>query len=222
MTWDHVFPESWYPDTTPAGIEKWKIPACVQCNNEYGKIEQDLLLRIGFCIDPQAPGTSGIVSKVLRSINPQYAKNEKDARHRAAKREQLIQQLRKGNDFPCTAVYPNLEEKWGRPPEQQNIVTFPVRSVQRLSEKIVRGIFYIEDGKFIESPYVIETFAIRDERALQANSVLDKFGQLYAREPGIVVYRALSQEDAMSSIFKIEIWQQFKMYASVYDQTALP
>jgi hypothetical protein len=149
-TWDHVFPESWYPDTTPAGIAKWKIPSCVQCNNEYGKIEQDLLLRIGLCLDWQTLETSGIAPKGLRSINPKYAKNERDAHYRAAKREQLLRQLRKGNDFPHDAIYPNLGEKWGRPSEQQIIVPIPASSVRRLGEKIVRGIFYI--GVFRPTP----------------------------------------------------------------------
>jgi hypothetical protein len=27
--WDHVFPISWYPDTTPPDLEKWKIPSCL-------------------------------------------------------------------------------------------------------------------------------------------------------------------------------------------------
>src|SRR5262249_38827983 len=174
------------------------------------------------CLDSQAFETSGIAPKGLRSINPKYAKNERDARYRAAKREQLIRQLRKGNDFPHDAIYPNLGEKGGRPSEQQIIVPIPASSVRRLGEKIVRGIFYIADRKFIVPPYTVEIFVIQDERELLANSALAQFGESYAREPGIVVYRAVSHEDAMSSVFKIEIWQQFKMYASVYDRTALP
>ena len=38
---DHVFPESWYPDSTPPNLEKWQIPSCIPCNSEYGKLEQD-------------------------------------------------------------------------------------------------------------------------------------------------------------------------------------
>ena len=217
VTDEHVFPKSWYPNTTPAGIEKWKIPACVQCNNDYSKIENDLLLRLGLCIDPKALGISGVVPKALRSINPQYAENERDARHRAAKRKQLLKQLRKGNDFPSDAIYPNLGEKWGRPLEEQVIVPFSASSLHQLGRKIVRGIFYVEDHKFIEPPYIIEIFVVHDARDLQAISALDKFGKVYAREPGIVVCRALAA-DAISSLFTIDIWQQVKMYASVYEQ----
>ena len=60
-TWDHVFPQAWYPDTTPAHLYKWQIPACLRCNKEYGEMEDDLLFRLALCIDPEIPETSGIV-----------------------------------------------------------------------------------------------------------------------------------------------------------------
>jgi hypothetical protein len=41
--WDHVFPKSWYPDTTGADTEKWQIPSCLSCNDRYGKLECDLI-----------------------------------------------------------------------------------------------------------------------------------------------------------------------------------
>lgn len=112
-TWDHVFPESWYPDTTGSDIEKWKIPACEPCNKEYGVREQDLMILIGLCIDPHAIESAGIVPKVLRSLNPELAKNEKDRGAREAKRTQVLKRLLKGTDIPSNAIYPRFEEKWG-------------------------------------------------------------------------------------------------------------
>jgi len=221
VTDDHVFPKSWYPENTVASIEKWTVPACFQCNHEYGEIEQDLLIRLGLCIDPLSSSTISIVAKVLRSINPKYAKNETDARHRAAKRAKLLGEILKGNDFPSDSIYPNLGEKWGHPREQQHVVTFSNKSVRRIGEKIVRGIFYIEDRRFIEPTYIIEVQAAHDEHASDVAAIIYQYGQVYTREPGIVVYRAVSADDTISSLFKIEIWQQFKMYASVYNQANL-
>ena len=41
-------------------------------------------------------------------------------------------------------------------------------------------------------------------------------GNVYAREPGIVVRRAVTPEDGVNSLFAITFWkQQFKTYASV-------
>src|SRR5580704_2378724 len=52
---DHVFPESWYPDSTPPGVEKWQIPSCIRCNSDYGKLEQDFFVKVGLCLDPFDP-----------------------------------------------------------------------------------------------------------------------------------------------------------------------
>ena len=41
LTEDHILPESWYPNNTPANIEKWVAPACNKCNSELGKIEEE-------------------------------------------------------------------------------------------------------------------------------------------------------------------------------------
>jgi hypothetical protein len=45
-------------------------------------------------------------------------------------------------------------------------------------------------------------------------ATLSKFGTEYAREPGIVVRRAVAHEDGISSLFEITFWKQFKTYAS--------
>ena len=172
-TWDHVFPESWYPDTTLRNIEKWEIPACQLCNREYGKSE-------------------------------------------------IIGQLLKGSDIPETAIYPNFEEKWGRPPEQQKGILIPANSVHRLFEKIVRGVFYLEDRKFIEPPYLMNLYPPQDRLSTEFTSLLERFGQFYAREPGIVVQRAVAREDGMSSILKIEIWKAITMYAMATGPESIP
>ena len=41
-----MFPKAWYPDATPKDLEKWQIPSCLDCNQRYGKIENDLLGRV--------------------------------------------------------------------------------------------------------------------------------------------------------------------------------
>jgi hypothetical protein len=39
-TKDHVFPASWYPETTPEEIQRWTAPSCGACNNRLGSIEK--------------------------------------------------------------------------------------------------------------------------------------------------------------------------------------
>lgn len=90
LTSDHVFPRSWYPETTPNDLEKWQMPACKKCNKKYGKIENYLLLRFGLCLDRNQEGAKGIPEKALRSINPKAGKNIKDSYHRQKIRQKIL------------------------------------------------------------------------------------------------------------------------------------
>ena len=67
-TKDHVFPSSWYPDTTPSGLERWTVPSCARCNGESGRLEKDLLVFFACCIDPTKPATRGLYQRVRRTI----------------------------------------------------------------------------------------------------------------------------------------------------------
>jgi hypothetical protein len=120
-----------------------------------------------------------------------------------------------GDAIPQTGVYLGLGKRTAGPLEEDVAVLVPTESFHRITEKIVRGIFYLEDGKFIEPPYKIEFFALDPSVAGSIRTVIDRFGTEYAREPGIVVRRAVAPEDGISSIFEIEFWHQFKTHAFV-------
>lgn len=213
--WDHVFPKSWYPDTTPTNILKWIIPSCYKCNKEYGELEQDLLMRLACCVDPKAAATSGIYQKVLRSMDARHAPNQKEARIRIARRNKLLSEMIHGDQIPEDGIYPGLGERWDRPRNAQVAMMISANSFHRLTEKIVRGIFFIEDNQYIESPYFINFYALEDEGAAEIITTLARFGKEYAKGPGILINRAVTPEDGVSAIISIEIWGSFKMYASV-------
>jgi 5-methylcytosine-specific restriction endonuclease McrA len=67
-TKDHVFPSSWYPDSTPETVQRWTVPSCTDCNTFLGKLETDLLVRLALCLEPASASAAGISSKALRSL----------------------------------------------------------------------------------------------------------------------------------------------------------
>lgn len=99
LTRDHVFPSAWYPDNTPENVQRWTIPSCKKCNEEYGRLEEDLLLRLGMCISPEDAKSSGITDKVLRSIDPQYTKDRTEKRIRERKREKIKKKWLDGKQY---------------------------------------------------------------------------------------------------------------------------
>jgi hypothetical protein len=219
--WDHVFPESWYPASSPENQYKWEVPSCVPCNSALGKIEDDLLRRIGLCLDPLAPASSSIVLKALRAHTPAAGKDERDRNIRAALRQRVLDEALEAAAAPEHAVYPGMGKRWG-PREDQLAVRIPADGLRRLTEKIVRGILYVANQKFIEPPFAIEVFPLDPSVSRPIREILDKFGLTYAREPGIVVRRAVTPEDGISSLFEIEFWGQFKTYASVTKPSPTP
>jgi len=67
-TKDHVFPTSWYPETTPEDIQRWTAPSCGECKNSLGSMEKKVFSRLILCVDPQKPEAAGLYARLKRSL----------------------------------------------------------------------------------------------------------------------------------------------------------
>lgn len=213
--WDHVFPVSWYPDTTPQNLEKWKIPSCKQCNDDYGQIEKQFGQILSLCIDADKPEVVGVYNRLKRGFDPSLAKNAKDRKARERERERIINNFMYGQEIPDQGTYPALGERWGRQREDQIALTVPKRFIDRIAIKIVKGIAFIEEGVLIGEEYEIEPIAVEANGAALFEDAIAKFGHSLSRGPGIRVERAVVQEDRISSVYKITIWGELIIYVSV-------
>ena len=126
-----------------------------------------------------------------------------------------MSESRQGADIPREATLPGMGDRWGTPLEHQVGILVPADSLRLMTEKIVRGIFFVEDERFIEPPFKIDFYVLDGEAAQEWKKILNQFGTIYAREPGIVVHRALVPDDQLSSLFEVTFWKQFKLYAAV-------
>ena len=217
LTWDHVFPKSWYPDTTPKNLEKWKVPACLRCNREYGLMEEDLLIAFALCLDPDNPNTEALVKRGLRAIDPEAGRNNKDKKKRAQRRLRVRNDLIELCNVPEHAILPNFGRENISDTEETGAVTIKARYLRRFVDKIVRGICYLEDSMLIEEPYHIHCYIMHNESAKHFSDLANRYGKIFAREPGIEVCRAVTPEDGITSLYAITIWERLRMYA-VIDQ----
>ncbi len=213
--WDHVFPRSWYPETTAKDLAKWQIPSCLRCNRELGAIEQDFFVRVVLCLDPKNPGSQGLHQKALRAMKPEFGTTPSDKRARESLARRITSEFLHGEQIPDEGHYPSLGERWGRLRQSGIALLIPVSSFQRITEKIVRGVTYFETKQYIEPPHKVQFFAVDDDGVKPIRELLDSAGITIAREPGIVIKRLVAPEDGISAIFEIEFWKQFKSYASV-------
>ena len=214
LTSDHVFPKSWYPDTTPLNLEKWQVPACSECNSKYSKIESELLQKIGLCLDPTELKSLGIAEKVIRSLNPENAKTVTDSVHRQKQREKILKALVPGHKISEEAVFPGF----GPPPdmtinEQMGFVV-PEKQLKVLGEKLVRGITYVKYKRCIDQNYKVFIYTHEENAQLLVDEI-GRSGQEHHCGPGVHIRAAFVQNDPPRGLFDIEIWGKLRIYSVV-------
>ena len=219
LTWDHVFPSGWYPETTPANLAKWKIPSCLKCNHEHSKNEGELLIRLGMCIDPDDAMSAGIAEKVLRATRASEGRDQRDADRREATRQKLLSQVLEGENIPRQAIYPGFGPPPGQAVQDQVALPISANGLRRLAEKVVRALIYIADQRVLEAPFTLQTFVLDDAGSKPIREALAKHGTVFERGPAIKVTRAVTPQDGMSGFYEVEIWGRLKMYVSVMDSS---
>jgi len=87
------------------------MPACRQCNSDYGSLEEDLLGTFALCIDPTDAAAAGVSKSVLNSMDPAKAKSPRDARARLKKRKSVVAKLLRPDQFSANDVLPGFEAR---------------------------------------------------------------------------------------------------------------
>jgi hypothetical protein len=218
LTWDHVFPRAWYPDTTPVNVEKWKMPACRKCNREHGELEEDLLLRLGMCVPRADSKAAGISEKALRSIQPEAARNERDRAARAARRAAVLREVERLPAAPAYGLLPGFGRHRAAPDGPVRTVHIHPDQLMKLGTKLVRGITYVTRQAFIDDAhYAIEIFVARegDQQVAEIDAMIRRLGATDDRGPGISITHAHAADDREQGLFLIEVWGRLRLHGSV-------
>lgn len=118
-----VFPKSWYAKKTPGDILRWFVPSCGACNAAHEALEEELKLRLGFCLAPFDPATQAIAEDVAHALDPKHAVDMKDMVERSDTRKRIAK-------------------------EKENPVD--LETIRQLGKKIVKGICCVlKDGAIV-------------------------------------------------------------------------
>jgi hypothetical protein len=215
LTSDHVFPQSWYPGTTPPDMEKWQAPACRKCNSKMGKIENRLLIKIGLCVPPFERQSLGIAQKAMRSLKPEYGRDEHDAELREKLRRTIIEKAVDPNTMPLASILPKFGFHSGVDPSKELGVLVSAPDLEAIGEKLIRGTTWVLDRVYIDTDHNIHIIFPRNPTAGLFFEDLRRFGTLYSLGPGLTVVRAAADGDCQSGIYLIEIWGRLHMYGCV-------
>ncbi len=201
VTYDHGFPSSWYPDSTPSTVQRWTAPSCRKCNHELGRLEKDMLVRIVLCIDPRKEAVSGLAARVLRSLGLHVgglSEDEKAYRDRLGAR--LRAELLPRPEVAAETVIPGLGPYENSP----WMVPIPWASLSIITEKIARVCEHKINGRFVESPYGVRTSV--DSAGGVLPEPLRSFATVFDFGPGLKVTRLSPIENPLMVRYWISIW----------------
>jgi hypothetical protein len=211
-TADHVFPDSWYPDTTPTTVQRWTVPSCLPCNKHLGQLERDLLIRYGLCLDPKLEATAGLGEKAMRALGFDVTDlSSRDEEHRKKLRARIKAELTPREEF---ADKPGSFVGIGDPDEVPGewSIPIPYASLAMIGEKIVRGCEYKLKNRYVEPPYAVLT---RLEKTAGVPEPFASVGRVFDFGPGCKIRRISVIEDPNMVCYWILIWDSLHLYVRV-------
>jgi hypothetical protein len=215
-TKDHVFPDSWYPDSTPSTVQRWTVPACLRCNNELGLTEKEVFVRLGLCVNPQKVAATGVSKKIILSFGiGAVGIDEEEKRIRAALKQEVLASARRYTDEERPHILPGIGPYPEGPSDQQMVIDIPADKLYEVAKKIVRGSeYWFSKGRIIEHPYEIQIFFAHDPDVPDVVTMFSAFSAFHFG-PGFRVRRGVANEDPLSAIYEVLVWDTLKFYASV-------
>jgi hypothetical protein len=217
VTKDHVFPSSWYPNDTPATVQRWTVPSCLECNGRLGALEEDLFIRLALCVGPAKADASGISRKVLESFGVGvHGLSVEEKAYRVALRDRIIAETAPIQSRESMTLLPGMGPHEGFPIEEQMVIPIPQEPLLAVSRKVVRGCEYkLNRKRYIEKPYKLNIYFVHDQGIERTTTMLDTVEQV-ALGPGFAVSRLESPPGGPSVVlYRIIVWGKLKIYASI-------
>ncbi|MFA5022462.1 MAG: tetratricopeptide repeat protein [Patescibacteria group bacterium] len=220
LTKDHIFPKSWYSDSTPSNVEKWTVPSCEPCNNKLSSAEEELFNRLAICVDENDLAASGVSKKFISRISL-TSKNQR----------QLGRQIKLLMDT-AKAFIPYLYEegnqyvlKGGTPKDgvrTRRMIRIPGDKLQIVSEKIIRGLEFRLRDRLIEDDRKIEIIVPHEHRKKELelinnwNKLILPIEENAHRGYGFIVRYGVNPSDSDWIVYNIKIWGHLEIWAMIH------
>jgi hypothetical protein len=220
LTVDHVIANTWYPTTTPDNTPRWKAPACESCNSKFSKIEQFLLIRLAFCVDPNSESGAGIYERAKKSIDPTRARNKKDRLHRERFREELLRDIQELPDLPASGILSFSEKNWQS--GSRTAILISAEKLEAIAKKWAMGIHHALYGKVFSNRATIEVIHLSNDDEQVVRQQLGAFSSTDSRGPGVEVTWNLAENNhEYGVLYQFVIWQNFKVLIHIVDSMAV-
>lgn len=139
--------------------------------------------------------------------------SDKERRYREKLRKKILKEAVPYEDGMLS--FPGLGLRPGFTPDEHITVSIPSKLLEKVSEKIVRGSeFKLANGRLILYPYKVEIYFPREESIRFVTDIFETLPAQYLG-PGFEVRRGISEVDPLTSLYRIVVWGQIKIYAAI-------
>lgn len=216
-TKDHVFPDSWYPASTPTTVQRWTVPSCRVCNGNSGELESEVFVPLALCINPRKIAAAGLSKKALRALG--IGAGGKLSGEERRIRQAVLAKVFRGAKPYSPEVKPHVLPGLGPHPEvpenQQLQIFVPGEKLQQVFGKIVRGCeYWLANGRIVEPPYEVKVYFVYDADVPDVVRAFAPFGPVHLG-PGLRVRRASAHDEPLTILYEIVLWDTLKFYAVI-------
>jgi hypothetical protein len=211
-TGDHVVAGSWYPTNVPESVQRFVVSACRKCNNDFSKIEPDILQRLALCLNPDNAAVREIVEAVRRACDPRSGRNQRDRRKREQRLQSLLRDIVDASETPLHKIMPFTLPNVGTGP--RTVIRVPT-TFDQIVGKWVKGIHRHTTAELIPADYKIAVQLEEDEVAAGNFALLVSKSQMLVPGPGVAVGQWIeAQSGSNYFIYTFELWDVFRVYAA--------
>jgi hypothetical protein len=190
----------------------------VKCNQEQGRNENELLIRLGLCVGTDRVASLGVSDKALKAIDPSMTDDPVEKHSRILKRNQILTEMRVASDVPPQTFVAGFEPSPRDLASGRHAMPVAVARLKMLGRKLVRGATYVlNEGLYIEEDHTITVLVENRLGASYAKTFIDQYGERSHRGPRIMIGQARPAEDRQSALFEILIWGTLALHATVTD-----
>jgi hypothetical protein len=211
MTTGCVPAKSWYWKPMPSTVQAWEAPCCRGCNNDLSRVESDLLIRLGLCINPFTDEVAEVASTARPALGLDAANLPgKEKGRRGLIRAKVRADLMAYGEVAETAVsISGLVLQPGNVSESP-VLSIPYSDLSKIAEKFGRGCEYKLRNRYVELPYGLRNFISHPDeiRAEFDGEQLFDFGPEFkikcvrnAENPGNVAYWFLLWDTVCLKVF---------------------
>ncbi|MFA6521586.1 MAG: hypothetical protein WCT53_04340 [Candidatus Gracilibacteria bacterium] len=162
--------------------------------------------------DADSP-TSAIRQRVLRSFNANAASNEHDRKVRAGRVRKFLKSILR-SDGRTEGVFPGFGYHPEWKPEEQYLIPIPADGLNKIGQKIIKGIEYKLEKRYIDQSFELKVFFCHENKIGDVLNLIRQNGQHHVVAPGFEFYR-MAPFDKKYCLYEIRIWDKLVIYGSL-------